>query len=313
MSLRSKSLLVIAMAELIYGTAVAAAGTGAIVTSNASLSPLEGSTISRNLDRPTFGNDLQLHVGVHCMLQFDVELVGSGTLGTAPAWGTVIKACGVKETIVAVTSVVYTPDSAGTESLTLYFNMDGQQHILTGARGTFQLKVESGQIPHFTFQFTGIYNTPASVAALAPTGWAAFKIPQPVTFDNTQEVELHALASVFKTFDFDQGNTVTYFDNPGEQEVAITDRESKGSVSILAPPISAKNYFTSTKANTLGNLSFGHGTADETRVAFVSSQAQLLQPKYGNDQDRATLEAQLSFVPTDAGDDEWELRLEAAA
>jgi len=313
MSLRSKSLLVIAMPEVAYGTAVVAAGSGAIVTSNAALSPLEGSTISRNLDRPTFGNDLQLHVGVHCMLQFDVELVGSGTLGDAPAWGPLMKACGVKETIVEDTSVVYTPQTSSTESMTLYFNMDGQQHVLTGARGSFQLKVESGQIPHITFQYTGLYNVPTSTAALNPSGWSNFKIPQPVTFDNTQQVEVHSLASVFKTFDFDQGNVVTYYDNPGEQEVKITDRESKGSVSILAPAISAKDYFSATKANTVGNLDFAHGTEDETRVVFASANVQLLQPKYGDDQGRATLEAQLSFVPTLAGDDEWELRLEAAA
>lgn len=311
MSLRSKSLLVIAMAEAVYGTAVAAAGAGAIVTSNATLSPLEGSTISRNLDRPTFGNDLQLHVGVHCMLQFDVELVGSGTLGTAPAWGKLIKACGTKETIVATTSVTYTPDSAGNESMTLYFNMDGQQHMLTGARGTFQMKVESGQIPHITFQFTGLYNTPTSTAALSPTGWTDFKIPQPVTFDNTQQVTVHALASVFKTFDFDQGNVVTYFDNPGEQEVVITDRESKGSVSILAPKISDKDYFTATKDNTLGGISFTHGAGTTDKVTFASTAMQLLQPKYGNDSDRATLDAQLAFVPTDAGDDEWSIAIAA--
>jgi len=233
------------------------------------------------------------------MLQFDVELVGSGALGTAPAWGSLLKACGVKETVVAVTSVVYTPDTPSTESLTLYFNMDGQQHMLTGARGTFQMKVESGQIPHLTFQFTGIWNTPTSTAAVSPTGWSAFKVPTPVTFDNTQEVSVHAIASVFKTFDFDQGNTVTYFDNPGEQEVTITNRESKGSVSILA--------------TTLGAFSFSHGTDDTLRVAFASSQRQLLQPKYGTGSDRATLDAQLAFVPTDTGDDEWELRLEAAA
>jgi hypothetical protein len=301
------------MAEVIYGTAVAAVGTGAIVTSNASISPLEGSAISRALDRPTFGNDQQLHVGVHAMLTFDVELVGAGALGTAPKWGPLMKGCACLETVVEDTSVVYSPHTASTESMTLYFNMDGQQHILTGARGSFQLKVESGQVPHLTFTFTGIWNTPTSTAALAPTGWADFQIPEPVTFDNTQQVMIHGLASTFKTFDFDQGNTVTYFDNPGEQEVSITDRQSKGSMSILAPPIATKDYFTATKANTLGAISFAHGTTDEKRVAFVSSQAQLLTPKYGNDSDRATLDADLSFVPTLAGDDEWELRLEAAA
>ncbi|MGN6229183.1 MAG: phage tail tube protein [Dyella sp.] len=312
MTLRAKSMLALAIAEVTYGVDPVPTGANAIVTSNAQLSPLEGSTVSRNLDRPTFGADQQLHVGVHAMLQFDVEFVGSGTLGTPPAWGKLMKGCACSETVTATTSVVYAPDTASTESLTLYFFMDGQLHKLTGARGSFQLKVESGQIPHFTFQFWGIWSTPTSTAAPTPTGWSDFKIPTPVTFDNTQQVSLFGLASVFKTFDFDQGNQVTYFDNPGEQEVSITDRQSKGSVSILAPAISDKDYFSTAKANTLGALSFSHGTDDTLRIAFNSTQAQLLQPKYGNDNDRATIEAQLSFVPTNAGDDEWELRLEAA-
>lgn len=312
MSLRSKALLVFAVPEVTYGEAVVAVGDNAIVTSNAQLSPLEAQTVSRNLDRPTFGNDQQLHVGVHVVLKFDVELVGSGTLGTAPAWGPLMKACGCKETIVAATSVAYAPDTPSTESATLYFNMDGQQHMLTGARGTFTLSVESGQIPHFTFTFTGLYNAPSSYAPLAPaTGWAKFKVPQPVTYDNTQQVTLHTITSVFKTLDFDQGNTVTYFDNPGEQEVTITDRQSKGSLSILAPAISTKDYFGATKANTLGNLAFNHGIGVVDPVQFTSARVQLLTPKYGDDQGRATLDADLSFVPTDAGDDEWQLLLAA--
>lgn len=312
--LKSKKLLVLAIAEVTYGTDPTPDGDDAIVTSNAKLSPLEGSQVSRNLDRATFGADQQLHVAVHAMLSFDVELVGSGTLGTAPAWGKLLKACAVKETVTAATSVVYDPDSDSTESLTLYFYMDGQLHKLTGARGTFTFSGESGQIPHLTFTFTGLWVTPASVVAPAPSGWADFQMPEPVTFDTTPTVSLHGLASVFKSFSFDQGNQVVYFDNPGEQEVAITDRQSKGSLEILAPAISDKDYFTIAKANTLGALSFVQGKTDATRVEFKSTAgAQILAPKYGDDQGRATLTADMSFVPTSAGDDEWQIRLEAAA
>lgn len=313
MSLRSKSLLVLAIAEAVYGTEVVPTGANAIVTSGAQLSPLEGSTVSRNLDRATFGADQALHIGVHAILTFSVELVGSGTLGTAPAWGPLIKACGVLETIVADTSVVYTPDTASTESLTLYFFLDGQLHKLLGARGTFTLSGDSQTIPKLNFTFTGLWVEPSSTAApTALTGWDAFQIPQPVTFDYTPKVSVLGLDSVFKSFSFDQGNTVTYFDNPGERSVEIIDRESKGQISIIAPKLSDRNYFALAKANTLGPLTFVHGQDDATRVALISPSAQLLQPKYGDDQGRATLEASLSFVPTTAGDDEWSLRLEAA-
>ncbi|WP_430391072.1 phage tail tube protein [Dyella sp. 20L07] len=314
MSLKSKSLLVLAIAELMYGTDANPNGANAVLTSNAQLNPMEGSTVARNIDRATFGADQQLHVGVHAVLTFDVELVGSGTLGTAPAWGKLVKACGSKETITAATSVVYTPQTSSTESLTLYFYLDGQLHKLLGARGTFTLSGDSLTIPMLKFTFTGLWVDPASaVAPAALTGWDDFQVPKPITYDDTPTVQLHGLASVFKSFSFDQGNSVTYFENPGERKVEITDRASKGSVEIIAPKLSDKNYFTAAKANTMGALTFAHGMEDATRVAFVAPNVQLLQPKYGDDQGRATLQADLSFVPTTASDDEWAIRLEAAA
>lgn len=313
MSLKSKALLVLAIAEVTYGTDPVPTGADAIVTSNAQLTPLNATLVSRNLDKATFGNDQQLHVGANAQLTFNIELVGSGTLGTEPVWGKCLKACGAKATVVAATSVVYTPDTDSTESLTLYFYLDGQLHKLTGARGTAQIQVNSLGIPMIQFTFTGLYNDPASVAPPAAlTGWDAFQIPQPVTFDNTQEASLHGLASVFKAFTLDINNSVTFFENPGEREVDITDRQSQGSLEILAPLLSDKNYFSTAKANTMGVLSIVHGTVDANRVEIYAPQVQLLQPRYGDDNGRATLQANLSFVPTSAGDDEWEIRLEAA-
>jgi hypothetical protein len=43
----------------------------------------------------------------------------------------------MSETIVAVTSVTYAPASNSTDSLTMYFELDGQRHALIGARGTW--------------------------------------------------------------------------------------------------------------------------------------------------------------------------------
>ena len=40
---------------------------------------------------------------------FEVEMAGSGTAGTAPAFGPLLKACGNSETIVTDTSVTYAP------------------------------------------------------------------------------------------------------------------------------------------------------------------------------------------------------------
>ena len=119
---------------------------------------------------------------------------------------------------------------------------------------------------------------------------------------------------VLKSLDVDQGNDPKFFDDPGLQEIAIMDRQSKGSFTILAPPIASKDYFAACKANTMGNVKVVHGTATTTRAIFESAgtRAQLLKPEYGNDNGRVTLSGSLVFVPTATNDDEWEIRFAAA-
>ncbi|MBI2397737.1 MAG: hypothetical protein HYV17_08055 [Xanthomonadales bacterium] len=313
--MRYTNILLLAIAEVVYGTPPAMTGADAIQTSNLKCMPLEGSTVPWNRDRPAFGNDIAFHVGVHVAVEFDVALVGSGTLGTAPGWGKLLIACGCTETVVAVTSVKYKPNSASTDSVAIKFYLDGQLHALSGCKGTFSIKTDSQGIPFLHFKFIGIWSDPTSEAnPTGLTGWNAFQQPEPVTFDNTAAINLHSYDAVLRTFNFEQGNVLEYFDNPGEQFVDIVDRESKASITVIAPVLSSKNYFTAAKANTLGNLKLEHGTVSNKLVFFeaADNRVQLLQPKYGEYSGRATLEGNLNFVPTTALDDEWELRLAAA-
>lgn len=315
MALLYRKVVLHAALESVYATAVALAAGNAIATKGLEIMPLEGSTISRDLDRPTLGADLQLHVGTHVKVKFSVELVGSGTLGTAPAWGILLLACGMQEAIVASTSVEYTPDSAGTESLTMQFNLDGQRHRLLGARGTVKARMNSQEIPYLDFEFTGLYVAPTSEAALGTSGWSAFQQPEPVNFANTTGLDFFGVSSgiVMKSLELDLGNDVQHFDNPGEESVQIVDREGKGSASILMLPLSTFNPFTTAKANTLTSLTVTHGTVAARRVILeCDGTAQMLQPKYGDDRGRAQFDCTLSLVPTSAGDDELKIRCAAA-
>ena len=316
MSLKNLQVLTAAKVESVYGTDAACAAADTIMTSGVKLTPLASKLAPLKRDRRTFGNQLQMHVGVHVMIEFDVEMVASGVLGTAPGWGKLLKACQCEEVMVASTSVRYLPKSTDLTSLTILFNVDGQAHKMLGARGSFAIKFDAEGIPYLTFRFWGMWVDPVSAAALAGpyTGWDAFKIPQPVTFDYTPTVNIHSHAAVLRKFAFDQGNKVEYFDNPGERAVEITGRESKGSFEILAPALSAKNYFTTIKANTLGNVKVEHGSVAAEKVFFEASgtKAQLLQPKYGDHSGRATLMGDITFVNTNTGDDEWEIRCAAA-
>jgi len=88
-------------------------------------------------------------------LEFDVELKGSGTAGTAPALGNLLKACGFGETVAASTSVTYAPASSSISSMTLAVYQDGVIKKIWGARGNVSLKLEDGAPGWLHFEFTG--------------------------------------------------------------------------------------------------------------------------------------------------------------
>lgn len=316
-TLKNRLLVLLAKKEVTYGVDAAPAGVDAIKVTSPKLTPLQGDKVAYEYARPAFGNFPQIHTGVHAMVTFDVPLWGSGTLGTAPPFGKLIKACAFAETVVAVTSVTYKPENpdVATDSITFKWFQDGQRHVLLGARGTFSIKIDSKQLPWLSFTFTGLYVDPASAAMpTSLTGLPTFRVPQPVAFDYTPTATLHGYAGVLKSFNLDVGNTVTHFDNPGERAVEITDRKSSGKITVLAPTLTTKNYFTIAKNNTLGTLKIEHGTASVDKV-FVESTGnfvQILDPNYGDDTGRLSIDAGLSFVPgDDPGNDDFEIRFAA--
>ncbi|MCH2092727.1 MAG: hypothetical protein MK141_14280 [Pseudoxanthomonas sp.] len=315
MSLLNENVVTLVKLETTYGVDAAPTGADAVMTSRVQLTPMESQTVSRDLDKPSSGSDLEITVGVHAMIEFRVELVGSGSLGVAPAFGKLLKACRCGETIVATTSVAYRPLRSSTTSATIAFYLDGNLHKLVGARGTFRLEIDSQNIPYLVFTFTGLYVDPSAAAnPVALTGWDAFKIPQPVNFANTPTPTLHGYTAVYTAFRFDAGNQVSVFNNPGEREVKIVSHAATGSITMLAPAIGTKDFFAAAKNNVLGTMQIEHGTVDEEKwfLDCAEDTVQVIRPRYGDNEGRATLEADLNFVPTAAGGDEWELRFAAA-
>lgn len=315
MSLLNENVVTLAKVETTYGVDAVPTGADALVTTQVKLTPLEMTTVARDLDKPNSGADQELTADHYAMIEFSVELVGSGTLGTAPAYGKLLRACRCLETVTASTSVVYTPYRQSTTSLSFEFYLDGNRHKLLGARGTFTIECNSQGIPYIKFQFWGLYVAPTATANPGSlTGWDAFQVPTVVNYDNTPTPTLHGYTGVFKTFTFDAGNEVKVFNNPGEREVRITAHKARGNISMLAPPISAINYFEVARLNTLGTMKVEHGTTAALRWFFESANdtCQILKPNYGDDEGRATIDAELLFVPTNAGGDEWELRFAAA-
>lgn len=125
--------------------------------------------IERNPIKASHAREQKIFGGTLRKVSFKCEVKGSGTAGTAPEIGPLLRACGMSETIVASTSVTYSHVSTGFESLTLYYYMDGLQYIITGARGNVELTFEVGNRIMASFEFVGHSVAPTDVALVAPT------------------------------------------------------------------------------------------------------------------------------------------------
>lgn len=307
MPLLSRKRLILAKTESTYGTDSTPAGTDAVLVRSLEVTPLESDVVSRDLIRPYLGNSDQLLANSRVLCSFEVELAGSGTAGTAPRYDALLKACGMSATIVASTSVTYAPVSASFSSCTIVYNVDGVQHKLTGARGTVTMNCELGQIPTLQFEMTGIYNAPTDTAQPAAT-YSNQATPLIFKEGNTSAFQFFSYAGCLNSVSFNLANEIIYRELIGcTKEVIITNRAPAGDVSIEAPTIATKDFFTLALGSTTGNLTFLHGTTAGNRVTFTAPQVDITQPSY-TDQDGIQM-LQLPYValPTSAGNNEFSL------
>jgi hypothetical protein len=308
MPLLTRKRLILLESEGTYGTDPTPDGADAILVRDLNITPLQSDVVSRDLVRPYLGASEQLLANTRVECTFSVELAGSGTAGTAPRYGKALLACGMSETIVAATSVTYAPVSASFGSCTIYYNIDGVLHKVTGARGTFTINGAVGEIPTIDFTFTGIYNTPTDTALPSVT-YGDQATPVVFKAGNTTGFELLSYAGCLQSVSFDVGNSLVYRELVGcTKEVLLTDRASTGSVVLEAVTMATKNYFTAALSDgTLGNLIFQHGQTAGNIVDFASTRVDIGDVSYSDQDGIHMLNIPYTCVPSTAGNDEFSL------
>lgn len=147
--------VVLAKIEAVYNFDPApVAASHAILVENLA-SDLQPAMIERPAVRASLGKLRQVYGGGMRGISFDVEIKGSGTLGVAPEVGVLLRMCGMGETIVANTSVAYSPASTNHESGTIYYYQDGKLTKLTGAKGNVSFNWTARQVGKASFTFLG--------------------------------------------------------------------------------------------------------------------------------------------------------------
>lgn len=303
MPLLTRKRTILAKLETSYGVDPSPTGAAnAILVRNLSITPLNAELASRDLVRPYLGASEQLIASNYVTVEFEVEMAGSGTAGTAPAYGPLLQACGLAEADGA-SDVTYTPVSSAFASVTLYYNVDGVLHKVTGARGNVEFSIQAGQIPVFRFAFTGLYNAPTDTAAPAVT-YTAFQTPLAANNDNTTGFSLFSYSGALSSLSLNLNNQVQYRTLVGAEDVLLTDRAVGGEVVFEAPTIAAKDFFSIALGNTLGALDITHGTTAGNRVQITSSRVDISNPTYQDQNGIHMLQVPITLVPSTSGNDE---------
>ena len=172
MPLLTRKRLILAQIESVYGTDPSPGGTEAILVRDLNITPLQSDVVGRDLIRPYLGASEQLLANTRVECTFSVELAGSGTAGTAPRYGPVLKACGLAET-------AYTPAVTGTATAgaSNSITLEGSASATDDAYNGLILRITGGT-GSGTVAIITDYVGATKVASLRPLGSA-------VTPDNT--------------------------------------------------------------------------------------------------------------------------------
>lgn len=250
-------------------------------------------------------------------LSFTCELKGSGTKGTAPKIGALLQACGFQEGVSAGSSVLYTPDSTGLKSVTIYVydipeTGNARLHKITGARGTVSFKADAGQIATAEFKMQGLYEAVTDVSApSAPT----YETTKPPVVESSQFTLNSVNTLVVQSVSVDMNNDVVAQDDISSANAVkaflITGRKPSGQFNPEAVLAATYDFLTDWVGATERALSMVIGSVAGNKLTVTAPKVAL--SSVGDSDKSGILTNDIPFrlaSSSDAGDDELSLKFE---
>ncbi|WP_126977473.1 phage tail tube protein [Frigidibacter oleivorans] len=311
MALKWKSKVLLAKVEATYGTDPTPTGAlNAILATEVRLTPMEGQDVGRELELPWLGAQGSIPTGLHQRLSFRVEMTPSGEAGTPPAWGVLLRACAVAETITADTSVEYNPVTDGHESITLYLWIASTLYKISGARGTAVIRVTAQGIVYLEVDLTGLFSLPSETPQATPALAAQIALkPEVATTANTPVFTINGTPLVMRSFALNLGNQVETRFLIGSESVLIPDKMETIETTVEAVPLTTLNPFQLAYSQTTGAVALTHGTAAGRIASLAIPAAQMQRPQsLENQQNIKEWPLRMVPLPT-AGNDQWTLTL----
>lgn len=293
--------LLLGKLESTYGTDPTPAGTDAIqvidLSIKESFDPITRDVLISSMSR------LPSLKGIHFSeVTFSVEMHGSGASGTAPRIGRFLQACAFTETV-AASSVVYTPKSTNISSITLYLQLDGRQHKVTGAYGNVKVTAQAGQLAVAEFTFQGIWNDNTDATNATPN-FGSEPNPVPVSsaaFSYNSNTDL-----VVPSVEFDMQNAIVQRQDISAATAlkgfVVTGREPNVVFTAEMESVATEDYRADILTNTRA-LSFSVGSATGNTIDF-SMPAVMVKDIEISDNDGLYVEQFTGDLSSTSGDDE---------
>ncbi len=174
---------ILAKIETTYGVdPTPTGGANAILMSNITVSPMEMNLAQRNNIKAYLGNNPSVLAAIYAKVSFDVEVAGSGTAGTAPGYGPLLRACALSETLLG-TALTGTAAAGGASTIQFAAGASatdgtyvGMTVYITGGTGSGQSGVVQSYVGSTkTATMTAAWGTPTDATSV-------YNIPKQVVY-----------------------------------------------------------------------------------------------------------------------------------
>ena len=297
-----KRLAILAKIEGTYGDDATPTGADSLIASNVAFTPMEGEEVSRDLILPHLGNQGVVLAGLYATLEFDIELAGAGAAGDVPRYGSLLRICGMAETVTAGQDVTYSIVEDGVESGSVYFIQDGVRHVMLGCRGNVSFNLTPKGIPQMRFRLMGLLGTISDVANVPNAAAPSLIVPLVVSEANTN-MTLHGWNTVAESVTCDLGNVITPRFLIGDEVMAITDRNVTGTTVVEARLMAEVDWFQIAQSRARAPLALVHGTTAGNTVQIDAPLVEIGRPTQGQTDNIVNYSLPMMMVPN-AGRDE---------
>lgn len=303
MPLFYRKLAILAKIETTAGVDAAPTGpANSMLVSNVVIKPLQQELEERAVATPYGGASDSVIVAGWTSIEFETEIAGAGTAGTAPKWGPLLRACSFAEVLTAGVDVTYSRVTSGTDRVTIYAYLDGVLHKLIYGAGDVTMTFSARKIPRAKWMFTGLF-VPMSDAVLPTTNYTAWVKPLAVSKANSPEARVFGVAATVEQMAFSAGNQVAYRNLVGFEGTLIANHKGTGRVVVEMPTVAAMPAMAYIQAGVTNTMLMVHGTTPGNIVEVRASNTQITAPDYTQSDGITMLQAAATFMPNSSGVD----------